>query len=137
MSSIFFEGGLRFGLLAIAVVHFAGMAAQLFNLRGAQAGVGEGVDEHIQQGNELGVVEGLLVVVAEPVIELDFSETQQVVSCVCGRVVFGFGRGGWMVAVAVAPCNGGSSSAGRRSVMLRAWPGTREISPRRSRVKII
>ena len=30
-----------------------------------------------------------------------------------------------MVAVAVAPCKGGSSSAGRRSVMLRAWPGTR------------
>jgi len=43
----FLEGGLRFGLLAIAVVHFAGMAAQLFDKRAAQAGVGEGVNEHI------------------------------------------------------------------------------------------
>ena len=46
---VFFEGGLRCGLLAIAVVHFAGMAAQLFDGRGAQTGVGEGVNEHIQQ----------------------------------------------------------------------------------------
>jgi phosphate-selective porin len=29
------------------VVHFAGMAAQLFNGRGTQAGMGEGADEHI------------------------------------------------------------------------------------------
>jgi hypothetical protein len=113
------------------------MAAQLCNGRGTQASVGEGVDEHIQQGNELGVVEGLLVVVAEPVIELDFSETQQDGFRVCGGWFSVLGGGGWTAAVAVAPCNGGSSSAGRRSVMLRAWPGTREISPRRSRVKII
>ena len=88
----FLEGGLRFGLLAIAVVHFAGMAAQLLNGRGTQAGVGEGADEHIQQRNELGVGEGLLIVVAEPVIELDFPETQQGGFRVCGRVVRCFGR---------------------------------------------
>ena len=87
----------RCGLLAIAVVHFAGMAAQLFDGRGAQAGVGEGVDEHIQQGNKLGVVEGLLVVVAEPVLKLDFSETQQSGFRVGGRVVHRFWaeEGGW------------------------------------------
>lgn len=73
---IFLEVGLMCGFPAIAVVHFAGMTAQLFDRGGAQTSVGEGVDEHVQQRNELGVVEGVVGVVTEPVIELDFSETQ-------------------------------------------------------------
>ena len=72
-----FEGALRRGLLAVVVVHFAGMAAQLLDRRGSQASVSEGLHEHIQQGNELGVVKGVLVVVAKPVIELDLPEVQQ------------------------------------------------------------
>jgi len=74
-------------LLAIAVVHVAGMAAQLFDCGGTQAGLGEGVNEHIKQGNKLGVVEGVVGVVVEPVFKLGFSETQQDGFRVCGRVV--------------------------------------------------
>ena len=33
----------------------------------------KGLDEHIQQGNELGVVEGLLMVIVEPVLDLAFT----------------------------------------------------------------
>jgi len=73
---VFFEGGLGGGLLGIAVVQFAGMTAQLLDVRGAQTGVGEGVNEHIQQRDEFGVVEGLLVVVVEPATKLGFSEAQ-------------------------------------------------------------
>jgi len=73
---IFFEGGFGRDLLAIAVVQFAGMAAQLFDGRDAQTGMGEGVNEHIQQRDEFGVVEGLLVVEVEPVLKLAFSEAQ-------------------------------------------------------------
>ena len=73
---VFFEGALRCGLLAMAVVHLTGMAAQSFDGRGAQTGVGKGVNEHIQHRDEFGVVEGLLVVVLKPVLKLGFSEAQ-------------------------------------------------------------
>ena len=68
------------------------MAAQAFDERGAQASLGEGVDEQVQQGNELGVVEGFLAIVAEPVLELDFSEMQQSGFRIGGWVAIGLGR---------------------------------------------
>jgi hypothetical protein len=113
------------------------MTAQSFDLGSAQASVGEGVDERIEQGNKLGVIEGLLVVVAEPVSIWLMPKRRKIISVSVAGWFSVLGRGGWTLAVAVAPRNGGNSSPGRQSVMLRAWPGTREISPRRSRVKII
>src|ERR1035437_2727081 len=91
-SEVLFDG--RSALLAVALVHLAGMAAQLLDGSGGQAGGGEGVDEHIQQGNEVGVVEGVLVVISEPVLDLAFAEMQQEGFRVCDGRVFGLRRRG-------------------------------------------
>jgi hypothetical protein len=63
-------------------------AAQLFDGRGAQTGVGEGVNGHIQQRDQFGVVEGVLVVVVEPVLKLDFSKAQHTRGNILARKAF-------------------------------------------------
>src|ERR1035437_2372896 len=91
-SEVLFDG--RSALLAVALVHLAGMAAQLLDGSGGEAGVRGGVDEHIQQGNEVGGVEGGFVVISEPVLDLAFAEMQQEGFRVCDGRVFGLRRRG-------------------------------------------